>query len=190
MIGKLVWVFAPRREGLGQELAAGFDGGSQSFLALAPAQMIGKLAHDLIPCFLRDLLVDGMVSNQFSEMLGERYVDEYAGAALGGVFRLDLGLGSRRARHEALPEPLHASRRGCTTNSYSSSKSPILTSWSYAVGPERRIAVPAHGRSVSAIQSADARQVRDDDALAHTRPDKPAPGAACDCSPLPSHPAS
>ena len=25
---------------------------------------------------------------------------------------------------------------------------------------------------------------------AHTRPDKPAPGAACDCSPLPSHPAS
>src|SRR5215475_9333065 len=85
MVRKLIEVFCPRREVLGEELAARFDGGSQSLATLAPAQMIGKLAHDLIPCFLRDLLVDGMVSNQFSEMLGERYVDEYAGAALGGV---------------------------------------------------------------------------------------------------------
>ena len=85
MMRKLVGIVAPGREVLGEELAAGVNGGNQSLVKRAAAQMTGELAHDLLPGFLRDLLVDGIVGNHSGETLGEGHVDEHAGEALGSV---------------------------------------------------------------------------------------------------------
>src|SRR5262245_50645590 len=110
MIRKLVGILASRWEVLSQQFTAGFDGGDQSLLILATSEVVGKVANDILPGFLRDLLVDCIVGNQSSEVFGEGHVDEQTSATLGGVnvLRQELLDGSlmclgtlHRFRHES-----------------------------------------------------------------------------------------
>src|SRR5262249_447194 len=91
-----------------------------SLLILAASEMVGKVANDILPGFLRDLLVDGIIGNQSSEVFGERHVDEQAGAALGGVkvLRNELLDGSlvrlsvlHRFRHESKTQRIPKNER-------------------------------------------------------------------------------
>ena len=85
MIGKLVPVVAPRREMLGQDLAAGMDGGNEAVRPRPAPQMMGELGNDLCPHLRRHLLVDAVIGDHLGEALGEGHIDQHAGAAPGGV---------------------------------------------------------------------------------------------------------
>ena len=85
MIGKLVLVVVSWRKLFGQEFSTRSDGIAESFFTRPAAQMIGEVAHDLLPSFHRNLFVDFIVRDHLGEALGERHVDKDARAALGGV---------------------------------------------------------------------------------------------------------
>src|SRR5262245_60255182 len=120
MIRKLVGILASRWEVLSQQFTGGFDGGDQSLLILATSEVVGKVANDILPGFLRDLLVDGIVGNQSSKVFGEGYVDEQTSAPLGGVKVLRkefldgslMRLGTlHRFRHESKTKRLPQNKR-------------------------------------------------------------------------------
>jgi hypothetical protein len=97
MIGKLVLVGVARREMLREDLAAHLGGYDEALRARAAREMAGELGDHLLPHRGPHLAVDAVIGDDLGEALGERDIDEHAGAPFGGVEAL---------RQELLDGPL------------------------------------------------------------------------------------
>jgi len=101
-VGELVGVGAPRRKVGGEQLAAGSDRGDEASPRAAALELLHQTGDDLVPAPRAYLLVDTLIRHHLGDALGERDVDQDAGAALGGVDVLGEELGERAAAHPGM----------------------------------------------------------------------------------------
>src|SRR4029453_4082654 len=106
MIGQLVLVEMARRKMLGEDLAAHLDGLDETLGARAAREMTGQLRDHVLPYRGLHFAIDALIGDHLGVMLGERDIDEHAGAAFGGVqvLRQEL-LDGALMRGEVLPRP-------------------------------------------------------------------------------------